>query len=99
MNDLAAAIASDARLYILKELAAQTDGRLNVILLQRLLEQRYGINRARDWIETQMRKLADLGAANLIEAGLLVAEITRDGRDHLASRAVIVGITRPSEVE
>jgi len=94
-----AKIAEDARLFILKELEAQTDGRLNEILLQRLLEARYGIARSREWIQTQMRKLAELEAIVLIEGAFLIGDIERPGRDHLACRSIIAGITRPSEIE
>jgi len=92
-------IAQDARLWILKELAAQTDGHLNVILLQRFLEARYGINRSREWVETQLRKLEELGAVELAAGELVIAGITRAGRDHLAQRSIIAGVTRPAEVE
>lgn len=92
-------IAQDARLFLLKELAAQTDGRLNVILLQRLLEARYGINRSREWLETQLGKLSELGAVEIAAGELLIASITRVGRDHLAQRSFLAGVTRPSEVE
>ena len=101
-NDLSGAhdsLAQDARLFILKELAAQTDGRLNVILLQRLLDQRYGFNRSREWVETQLRKLAELDAVRLHEIAVLTAEIAPAGRDHLAARSIVAGITRPHEVE
>lgn len=99
MTDLAEAIAADARLYMLKELASQADGRLNAILLQRMLNSRYGVNRSREWIETQINKLVELGAAELASAGFVVAQIARPGRDHLAGRSVIAGITPPHEVE
>ena len=98
-RDLTDAIAADARLYMLKELAAQSDGRLNVILLQRLLEKRYGINRSREWIETQLRKLAELDTIALLDSAVTIAQITRVGRDHLAGRSIVAGITRPHEVE
>jgi hypothetical protein len=94
-----ARIAKDARLFILKELEAQNDGRLNELLLQRLLEGKYGIARSREWVQTQMCKLAELEAVKLIEAAFLIADIERPGRDHLACRSVIAGITRPTEVE
>lgn len=94
-----ARIAEDARLFILKELEAQTDGRLNEILLQRLLEARYGIARSREWVQTQMRKLAELETVKLIEGAFLIADIERPGRDHLACRTIVAGITRPSEIE
>ena len=92
-------VAAEARLHILAELARQVDGRLNDLLLARMLDL-YGIRRDRDWVKTQLRKLEALGAIDLSPAGeMLVARITRDGRDHVEERAVIVGIARPSEVE
>lgn len=97
MNDLANAIAADARLCILRELVKQTDGRLSDQLLQRVLDL-YGIRRDRDWIGTQLRKLEALGAVELESgAALLVARITRAGRDHVEERGIIEGVTRPFE--
>ena len=98
-TDLADRLAADARLIILRELAAQVDGRLNEILLQRVLDI-MGVRRDRDWLKTQLGKLASLGAVELTEAGTLtIAAITRDGRDHLEQRAVLSGVSRPHEVE
>ena len=97
MSGLADAIAGDARLYMLKELVAQTDGRLSELLLRRVLDL-YGIRRDRDWVRTQLRKLEALGAVELqIMGETMVARITRDGRDHVEERAVIEGVTRPAE--
>lgn len=97
MPNLADAIAADARLMILQELARQTDGRLNELLLGRVLDT-YGIRRDRDWVATQLRKLEALGAIELMTAGtVLVAHILRPGRDHVEERAVIEGVTRPAE--
>lgn len=97
MTGLADAIAGDARLLILKELTKQVDGRLNALMLGRVLDA-YGIRRDRDWVATQLRKLEALGAIELQHAGeLLVAHITRAGRDHVEERAVIEGVTRPAE--
>lgn len=94
---LADAIAGDARLTIIKELAKQVDGRMNELLIRRVLDL-YGIRRDRDWIVTQLRKLEALGAIELQSAGdVLVAAITRLGRDHVEERAVIEGVTRPSD--
>lgn len=95
--NLAEGIAQEARLKILRELAGQTDGRLSDILLKRTLDI-YGYRRDRDWIRTQMRKLADLGAVSLHEAGeVLFAKIEAPGRDHLEERSVIEGVMRPAE--
>lgn len=98
-DDLARKLAEDARLAILKELATQTDGRLNDLLLQRALDV-YGFRRDRDWIVTQLRKLEDLGALSLTETGgMHIARIARAGRDHLDERLVLAGVTRPAEGE
>jgi hypothetical protein len=95
--NLSDAIAGDARLTILKELNRQVDGRLSELLIRRVLDI-YGIRRDRDWIVTQLRKLEQLGAVELEEAGdVLVARISRAGRDHVEERGVISGISRPSD--
>lgn len=97
MTGLADAIAADARLQILQELARQVDGRLSELLLRRVLDI-YGIRRDRDWVATQLRKLEMLGAIELSSAGeTLVARLTRAGRDHVEERAVIEGVTRPAD--
>tara|TARA_R110000751_G_scaffold2018_11_gene9413 strand:- start:256094 stop:256402 length:309 start_codon:yes stop_codon:yes gene_type:complete len=98
-HELKERLAADARLQILRELAAQTDGRLSILPLQRALDV-YGIKRDRDWVFTQLRKLEALDAINIQMAGEMpIARIARVGRDHLDERAVIEGITRPAEVE
>ena len=95
--NLADAIAREARLRILQVLAQQTDGSLSDLLLKRTLDY-YGYRRDRDWIRTQMRKLADLGAVSLREAeDVLFAKLEPAGRDHLEERAVIEGVLRPAE--
>jgi len=86
----------DARLIILRELAAQPDGRLNEVLLEKVLDA-FGHRRSRDWIRTQLRKLQELGAVRTTEAGtVLVAAITRAGMDHVERRSIIEGVARPS---
>jgi len=96
-RDLNDAIARDARLAILRELASQIDGRLNDQALAHVLDV-IGIRRSRDWARTQLRALAELDAVRLVEAGdLLVAELTALGRDHVERRALIEGVARPRE--
>ncbi|KAK0341074.1 hypothetical protein LTR94_027910, partial [Friedmanniomyces endolithicus] len=56
--------AEDGRLVILKELALQVDGRLNEVTLQRVLET-FAITRSREWVRTQLRKLAELEAIRI----------------------------------
>ena len=98
-SDLADALAADARLMILKELAGQTNGRLSDLLIRKVLDL-YGIARDRDWITTQLRKLEVLGAVELTEAGsVLIALITRIGRDHLEERLILSGVTRPADAD
>lgn len=89
-------LTADARLVVLKELAAQPDGRLNEALIEKVLDV-FGHTRSRDWIRTQLRKLEELGAVHVIEAGtVLVAAITRAGLDHVERRSFIEGVARPS---
>lgn len=97
MNALADALAGDARLVILKELVQQVDGRLSLQMLQRVLDA-YGVRRDRDWIVTQLRKLEALGAIELTQSeAVMVARITRAGRDHVEERSIIEGVTRPAD--
>jgi hypothetical protein len=86
----------DARLVILRALHLQTDGRLNETLLTAELD-RFGHRRSREWVRTQLNKLAELGALKVTEAGtVMIASITRSGVDHVERRSVIEGIARPS---
>lgn len=89
-------VEEDARLTILKELARQTDGRLNETLITHVLNA-FGHNRSRDWVRTQLNKMAELGAVTITEVGtVMIASITRAGLDHVQRRSVISGIARPS---
>ena len=90
-------VARDARLCILRELANQTNGQLNDATLLQVLDI-FGFNRSREWLRTQLNKLEELGAVQLSQAGtVVVAELRRAGRDHVERRAVIDGISRPSD--
>ncbi|MER8964478.1 hypothetical protein NKI25_01940 [Mesorhizobium sp. M0808] len=96
MTDFDAYLTYDARLIILRELNRQTDGRLNEVLLTKTLDT-FGHNRSREWVRTQLRKLAELGAVKVTEAGsVMVAAITRSGIDHVERRSIIEGVARPS---
>lgn len=86
----------DARLVMLKELAAQSDGRLNETILTAALDA-YGYRRSRDWVRTQLLAMKELGAVTLTEAGtVMIAAITRLGVAHVERRQIIEGIARPS---
>jgi len=89
-------LTEDARLIILRALMAQTDGRLNEVILERELD-RFGHRRSRQWVRTQILKLEELGAVTKVEAGtVMVASITRLGIAHCERREVIDGVARPS---
>lgn len=89
-------LTADARLVMLRELNQQIDGRLNEVLLTKALDT-FGHNRSREWVRTQLRKLNELGAVKVTEAGsILVAAITRAGIDHIERRSIIEGVARPS---
>ena len=90
-------IAEDARFVILRELRGQTDSRLNEMSFRRLLDV-YGIKRSREWLETQLIQMAELGVITTAKVEtVLVATLTSLGRDHMDERAVVAGITCPSE--
>ena len=76
-HELKERLAADARLQILRELAAQTDGRLSILPLQRALDV-YGIKRDRDWVFTQLRKLEALDAINIQICLLYTSPSPRD---------------------
>lgn len=85
-----------ARLVILKEMAKWPDGRLNEADLTVVLDA-FAYRRSREWVRTQLNKLAELGAVTTVQQGsVLVATITRVGLDHVERRSVIEGVARPS---
>jgi hypothetical protein len=90
-------IREDARLVILKALAAEPRWSLNETLIQAQLETYAGIARPREWVRQEMRWLEEMGAVVNTEAGsVLIATMTERGRDHVERRTVIEGIKRPS---
>jgi len=86
----------DARLIILKALAAQTDERLHSgFIAEELL--RFGIDRPREWIHGELDWLAQMGAVTLLKPGtVVVATLTEKGHRHLRRVVEIEGIKRPS---
>ena len=90
-------LVQDARLIMLRALAAQTDGRLNEVLLANELD-RFGHRRSREWVRTQIECLRELGAVTVtapVET-VKVATLTQLGLDHVERRRTIDGIGRPS---
>jgi hypothetical protein len=91
------AVTADARLMILTELAQQTDGRSNDLVLARVIEA-MGFRRTREWVRTQLNALAELGAIRVADvASVRVATLLRLGRDHVERRAIIEGVSRPAD--
>lgn len=89
-------LAEDARLIILRELAAQLDHRLNTTILAAALYA-FGHNRSRDWLDTQIYKLEDIGAVEAQAVGtVLVVTLKQAGLDHVQRRTVLAGVKRPS---
>lgn len=89
-------LVADARLVILRALNERLDGRSNETVLTVVLDG-FGHRRSREWVRTQLRALADVGAVTVTEAGsVLIAEITRAGVDHVERRGVIEGVAKPS---
>lgn len=98
MTELSEIIAQDGRLIILQELARQNDARLNETSLAFVLDA-MGISRSRDWVRSQLRALSDLDAVKLVDVGnVMVATLTRVGRDHVERRALLSGVSRPGDV-
>lgn len=96
---MARIISEEARLVILRELAEQPNYSLSETLLQPVLET-FGVSRSREWIREELRRLADLGAVRLADAGsVVIATATAKGLDHAAGRLVIEGVKRPSPRE
>ena len=89
-------LTKDARLVILRELAKQTDNRLNETILTAVLDT-FGHRRSRDWVRNQLRVLADIGALTITEVGsIMIAELRRAGQDHVDRRTILEGVARPS---
>lgn len=86
----------DARLIILKALAAQTDERLHSGFISEELRQ-FGIDKPREWIHGELDWLAEMGAVTLTKPGtVVVATLTDKGHRHVRRAIVIEGIKRPS---
>ncbi|MBG0809865.1 hypothetical protein IY145_10790 [Methylosinus sp. H3A] len=86
-----------ARLAILRGISEQPDQRWNSVQLREDLELRSAINRPREWVNDELRWLAEMGAVALQEhASVLIAMLTQKGLDHLSGRIVISGVARPA---
>jgi hypothetical protein len=89
-------VATDARLTILKALAAAPGHALNDTIIHAELD-RLGHRRTREWTRQQIRHLADLSAVAVAEEGTVwVVSIRQAGLDHLDRRMVLEGVLAPS---
>lgn len=96
MSDYEEIVRQDARLIILKALAAQTDERLHSGFIAEELN-RFGIDRTRAWIHGELDWLQEMGAVTLLKPGsVVVATLTEKGHRHLRRAIVIEGVKRPS---
>jgi repressor of nif and glnA expression len=95
-KDMDTLIREDARLIMLKAISEQVDERLHSgYLAEELL--RFGIDRPRDWVHSELDWMAEIGAVKLTKPGsVVVAMLTEKGARHLRRAIVIEGIKRPS---
>lgn len=89
-------IREEARLIILKALAAEVNNRLNSELIRMSLDS-FGISRTRDWVHAELNWLADIGALTIADVGTVkVAALTQRGMDHVMRLIALDGVKRPS---
>ena len=94
----------DARLAILAELARQRDATLNSRSIAVVIDA-LGMRRTNEWIENQLRRLEEFGAIAITDSTLpglgrvLIATLTRTGRDHVDRRALLAGVSIPADLE
>ena len=94
--DMDTLIRQQARLIILKALAAQTDETLNSDLLVHELHP-FGIRKDRTWVHAELAWLKEMGALSVREVGSVrVATLTALGARHLSREVAIEGVQRPS---
>ncbi|MEQ1672339.1 MAG: hypothetical protein ABL893_15915 [Hyphomicrobium sp.] len=98
MTDYRKFVAEDVRRIVLDELARQPGYRLNDDLLLRVLES-FGHNKSRDYIRAELDWLEKVRALSLTEVGgIVIAELTERGLDHVERRKLIAGVARPKPV-
>jgi hypothetical protein len=91
-------IRADQRLIILKALASTPDYTQNSTILLRILDD-FGHRMASDDLVEQLEWLAgdEAAAISLKEAGsILVASLTKAGKEHVERRRIIAGIKQPN---
>jgi hypothetical protein len=93
-------ILAEARLIILRELAASPNQSMTSEAARRYLLGSWLIDKPREWVEEQFRYLADMGAVEIVPAGTVkIARLTERGILHVQGRVTIPGVQRPSPSE
>jgi hypothetical protein len=96
MTTMDTLIREQARLIILKALAAQVDECLNSDLLIHELRP-FGIRKDRAWVHGELAYLREMGAVTITDAGTVqVACLTDLGHRHLDREIAVEGVQRPS---
>lgn len=96
MKDYATLVREEARLIVLRQLAAEPDLTSNSSMLQAVLET-YGVNRTRDWLHAELRALEERGALKVaVQTSVMIVTLTQRGLDHVERRLVLDGVKRPS---
>jgi len=97
---LTARMEADARLVILKTLAARRDEGVAPVLNSTVFEEelkRFGIRMPREWVFAQLDYLAMMGAVIVEPQGSVrVATLTERGLNHVDHTRLIEGVGRPS---
>ncbi|MGZ9811270.1 VpaChn25_0724 family phage protein [Pseudoroseicyclus sp. H15] len=89
-------IREQARLIVLKALAADPGETLNSDLLREELKP-FGIRKDRAWLHLQLDWMAEVGVITLRQVGTVkVATLAHDGARHLEREIAVEGIQRPS---
>jgi hypothetical protein len=90
-------IREEARLIMLKALAAQDNESLTSESLRTELDISFGISRSRAWVHDELAYMKEMGAITVLDAGSIkVATLTEKGTRHLKRQIAIEGIKRPS---
>lgn len=102
MSDYDKGFREDARLVILAELARQPDATLNSRNLTKVVEA-VAPRRPSEWVEAQIDWLETMGAVKASRTDLpglgavVIATLTRTGRNHVERRAFLPGVSRPAD--
>lgn len=96
MKDMDTLMREQARLIILKALAAQVHEELNSDLVVSELEP-FGIRKGRHFVHEEFAYLAEVGAVKVETIGTIqLARLTERGHRHLRREIALDGVKRPS---